>query len=385
MRIAIDARMYGLEHSGIGRYIMNLLGEIEKLDRENQYFILLRKKYFRKLRFKNKNIKKILADYPHYSLREQIFLPFCLAKLSPDLTHFPHFNVPVFWFGKYVLTIHDLIKHHFKGKEMTTRNAIFYWFKYLNYRFLIWLAIKRAKKIITPSNFWKEYLIKKYHLLPQNVEVAYEGVEEKFKIKKIDEKTVKKVIRKYRIKKPFVVYAGSLYPHKNVEFLIKAIKEFNRSGKLYLVIICARNIFQRRLARKVEKLGAKEYVNFLGFVPDENLISIYRESEALIFPSLMEGFGLPGLEAMAVGVPVICSDIPVFREVYKNAALYFNPYFLYDLVSKIKQVLEDQPKREFLIKKGWQLVNKYSWEKMARKIINIYIKEKNQNESSISI
>ena len=159
MRIVIDARMYGLEHAGIGRYVMNLVEQIEKLDKKNQYYLLLRNKYFYSLKLKNKNFKKILADYPHYSFQEQILLPIKLFKIKPNLTHFPHFNVPILWWGKQVITIHDLIKHESKGLETTTRWKPLYWFKYLNYQFLAWLVIKRANKIIVPSNFWKKDLV----------------------------------------------------------------------------------------------------------------------------------------------------------------------------------------------------------------------------------
>ncbi|MGB9911187.1 MAG: glycosyltransferase family 4 protein [Microgenomates group bacterium] len=371
MKICIDARLYGLENAGIGRYVMNLIKEIEGLDKENQYFILLKKKYFKKLKFKNKNFKKVLADYPHYSFKEQFFLPILLFKLKPDLVHFPHFNVPIFWFGDYVVTIHDLIKHYFKGKETTTRGSLFYWFKYLNYRLIVWWAIKRAKKIITPSNFWKKELIKKYRLSPKKIEVTYEGVENKFKILNFKFK-IDRFLTKYKIKRPFVVYTGSLYPHKNIETLIKAIKEFNQIRKLYLVIVCARNIFQKRLAEKVKKLEAEEYVKFIGFVSDKELSQIYKAGEAFIFPSLMEGFGLPALEAMAVGLPVIASDIPVFREVYKEAVLYFDPHSEKDLIKKLGQLIENKEKKAFLIKKGKQLVKNYSWKKMASQTIEIY-------------
>lgn len=372
MKICIDARLYGLENAGIGRYVMNLINQIERIDEENQYFILLNKKYFNRLNFKNKNFKKILADFPHYSFKEQIFLPFVLAKVKPDLVHFPHFNVPVFWRGNYVATIHDLIKHYFRGRETTTRRSIFYWFKYLNYRILVWLTVKRAKKIITPSKYWREELIKRYHLPEEKVEVTYEGAERKYQISPNSKYQAENILKKYKIRRPFIVYTGSLYPHKNIEVLIKAIKEFNKSNKLYLIIVCARNVFQKRLAKKVAKLKMKNYVNFVGFVPDEDLIKIYHQAEAFVFPSLMEGFGLPALEAMAVGLLVLASDIPVFKEVYKDAVIYFNPKNEKDLASKLKMVVGNKKTKEAFKIKGLKLVKNYSWEKMAKQTIKIY-------------
>jgi len=368
MRIVVDARLYGLENAGIGRYIMNLINQIEKEDKENEYYIFLREKYFKQLKFKNKNFKKILADYPHYSLKEQIFLPLQLIKIKPDLAHFPHFNVPIFWWGKYAVTIHDLIKHQSRGVQTTTRWPIFYWFKYLNYKILVWLAVKRATKIITPSNYWKEELIRRYHLPRKKVIVTYEGVDEKFSIFNF-QFLKRKILEKYKIKTPFIIYTGSLYPHKNVEILIKAIKKLNKEMRFYLVVVCARNIFYEKFLRKVEKLGAKNYVNFIGFVPDEELAIIYQQAEAFVFPSLIEGFGLPGLEAMACGLPVLASDIPVFREVYKDAALYFNPFSINDLVEKIKKIIKDKELKRRLKMKGKELTSLYSWERMAKKTI----------------
>ena len=313
-----------------------------------------------------------MADYPHYSLKEQIFLPLQLIKIKPDLAHFPHFNVPIFWWGKYVVTIHDLIKHLSRGVETTTRWPIFYWFKYLNYKILVWLVVKRATKIITPSNYWKEELIRRYHLPREKVIVTYEGVDKKFSIFNF-QFSKRKILEKYKIKTPFIIYTGSLYPHKNVEVLIKAVKKLNKEMQVYLVIVCARNIFYERFLKKVEKLGAKNYVNFIGFVPDEELAAIYQHAEAFVFPSLIEGFGLPGLEAMACGVPVLVSDIPVFREIYKDAVVYFDPFSVNDLVEKIKKIIKDEKLKRRLKIKGKKLISLYSWKKMAQKTIETYV------------
>lgn len=181
MRIAIDARMYGLENAGIGRYVINLINQIERIDNRNDYFILLRKKYFQNLSFANPNFKKVLAEFPHYSFQEQLFIPIQLIKLKPNLIHFPHFNVPILWWGKQIITIHDLIKHESRGRETTTKWQIFYGLKYFIYRFLVWLAVRRACKVLTPSNFWKDELIKKYHLPAKKIVVTYEGVDENFR------------------------------------------------------------------------------------------------------------------------------------------------------------------------------------------------------------
>lgn len=368
MKIVIDARMYGLEHAGIGRYIMNLINQIEKKDKENDYFILLREKYFRDLKFKNPRFKKILAEYSHYSFREQFLLPLQLIKLKPDLVHFPHFNVPLLWWGRQVITIHDLIKHESRGSETTTRWQPFYWFKYLVYKFIVWVAVKRAVKIIVPSKWWRDELARRYRLGPNKIAVTYEAVDEKFLEPRSPELEAGKILAKYKIKKPFAIYTGSLYPHKNVERLVKAVKKIN----LRLVIVCARSIFLGKFRKRIKDLKAENLVTLAGFVPDEELVSLYQEAEAFVFPSLLEGFGLPGLEAMAVGLPVIASNASCLPEIYGDAALYFDPENINDMAEKIKKVVDNQELRERLKKLGFEQVRKYSWQRMAKETLEIY-------------
>jgi glycosyltransferase involved in cell wall biosynthesis len=367
MRIAIDARMYGLEHAGIGRYIINLIDQIEKLDKQNDYFILLRKRYFLSLKFKSLKFKKILADYPHYSLCEQTLLPLQLIKLHPDVVHFPSFNIPLLYFGRKITTIHDLIKHRSRGPETTTRCPLIYWFKYLIYLLVSkWVVISSAK-IIVPSAWTKKELIKQYHLSSEKIVVTYEGIDKNFQFSILNSQ-FKKVLEKYKIRKPFVVYTGSLYPHKNIKRLIEAVKLL----KLSLVVVCARSVFFDRLRQQVEQAGAERYVNLAGFVPDEELAVLYGQAEAFVFPSLIEGFGLPGLEAMATGLPVVASDSSCLPEIYGEAAIYFDPYNVNDMADKIREVTSNQLTRNRLIKLGYKQVAKYSWQKMVQQTLEIY-------------
>ncbi|MFZ5366143.1 MAG: glycosyltransferase family 4 protein [Patescibacteria group bacterium] len=381
MRIVIDARMYGLEHAGIGRYVANLIREIKNI----KIILLVRRKNLEEIKKEVGNeFKLVIVDVPHYSLREQIFLPLQLIKLKPDLVHFSHFNVPVFYSGKFVVTIHDLIKHTFRGMETTTRQPWFYWLKYLGYRFVFNQAVKRAVKILVPSQAVKQELIKAYNLPEDKIIVTYEGVEDKFKMKNEKIKMTMqnaKILEKYNIKKPFIIYTGSVYPHKNVERLIQSIKLLitnyqlpasPQGGPITLVVSCARSVFWERLKKKVKELGAERYVNFVGFVPDRDLVLLYRQAEAFVFPTLSEGFGLPGLEAMAAGCPVICSDIPVLREIYGEAAEYFNPLNPKDMAEKIRKVIRDTRTRKTLVENGLKQVKKYSWQKLVRQTLAVY-------------
>ena len=375
MKIIIDARMYGLEHTGIGRYIINLINQIDKIsfqsEDKNEYIILLRKKYFDSLAFKNKNIKKVLADYSHYSFKEQFLLPFQLFLLKPNVVHFPHFNVPFLWFGKYVVTIHDLIKHQSRGIKTTTHSPFTYWLKHIFYLFIVYSAVKRAKKVITPSKWWKNELIKIYNLTQDKVVVTYEGVDDKFKFKK---ESSSNILEKFKIKKPFVIYTGSLYPHKNADRLLGAIIRINREKKikLNLVLVCARNFFLKRFEKKVKDKKAESLVKLVGFVDDKDLVALYKEAEAFVFPSLLEGFGLTGLEAMSLGLPTICSSASCLPEVYGQAVAYFDPLDINDMVEKIIQVVSDDDFKKCLTKAGFKKVKEYSWNKMAKETLMIY-------------
>lgn len=370
MKIGIDCRMYGLKHAGIGRYVQNLVEELLKLDRENQYILFVRNTEDIKItRYQNNKLSIKLADIPHYSLKEQLLLPSIVNKEKVDLMHFPHFNVPIFYFGKYVVTVHDLIKHTSRGMATTTKSPLIYWFKYLAYKFVFWLAIKRAQKVFVPSQFVKDELVKKYGLNTEKVVVTYEGVDVKFSIRRQADNFQfskrKTILDKYNIQKPYLLYVGSVYPHKNIERLIEAVKILNNSQPITLVVVCARSVFWERLREKAKKIGAEKYVNLAGFIPDEELAVLYQEAKAFVFPSLSEGFGLPGLEAMAQGTPLVASDIPVFREVYGEGALYFNPLDPDDITAKIKELLKNPNLQQRLRKQGLEFADRYSWGKMA--------------------
>lgn len=370
MKILIDARLYGLENAGLGRYTLNLLDNLKKIDRKNKYVVLLRSKYFNKLKFPG-NWKKVKADFKHYSFKEQLSLTKLIKKEAPDLVHFPHFNVPLSYKGKFVVTVHDLLMHNFKGKETTTLPYPFYLVKRMGYRLVFDNAVKRAQRIIVPTKWVRREVRRVYNIEEGKIKVTYEG----FNKTLLDIVPHKAVIKKYGIKTPYFFYVGNAYPHKNLQRAIEAIKEINSKGKeqITLAVASARDVFTKRLERKVKKLKAAKYVKLLGFVPESELPSLYNNASALLYPSLSEGFGLQGIEAMASGTIALVSDIPVFKEVYKDNAVYFNPYDFSSMVEGMREVLNmSEDKRDRMIKKGKEFVKTYSWDKMAKETLKIY-------------
>lgn len=175
MRIGIDARFYGPIGTGIGRYLEKLIENLEKIDDQNEYFIFLRRENFDSYQPKNRNFQKVLAPYPWYSISEQIFLPILLYKYKLDLVHFPHYNVPFFYFGKFVVTIHDLIITRFNTTKATTRHWLAYKIKRLFYHLVIRNAVCRAKKILAVSNFTKSEIMKVFKIKEEKIIVAYES------------------------------------------------------------------------------------------------------------------------------------------------------------------------------------------------------------------
>ncbi|MEI7621006.1 MAG: glycosyltransferase, partial [Candidatus Moraniibacteriota bacterium] len=214
MAIGIDARFYGSVGKGLGRYTQKLIEQLEKLDGENQYFVFLRRENFEEYVPKNKNFQKVLADYQWYSFAEQIFFPRLLSKYKLDLMHFPHFNVPILYGRKFVITIHDLILLHFPTKRASTLSPLWYSFKFLAYRLVIFLAIWRSQKVFAVSEFTKQDILEQYSIAKNKVVVTHEACEKKAQISLRDSE---QILAKYGIMKPYLLYVGNAYPHKNLE------------------------------------------------------------------------------------------------------------------------------------------------------------------------
>lgn len=373
MKIGIDARFVGPQGTGLGKYTEKLILNLAKIDPKNQYAIFLKKDNWDYLALP-KNFKKVLADIPWYSLAEQLRMPGIFKSQNLDLLHIPHFNAPIFYRGKFVVTIHDLIHHDFKNDTATTHNPAIFKLKRLAYKKVIENAIYKSAKIFTPSNFVKDEIIGKFPVGAAKIVVTPEAAEDEYQISK-PPVTSSKLLESLSIKEPFLIYVGNVYPHKNLEKLFEAFKILNTIYKirdLNLVVVCARDVFWQRLTGEIAENGLQNRVVTTGYLNAADLKIIFKEAEAYVFPSLSEGFGIPGLNAMASGLPVLASGIPTLKEIYGDAALYFNPQDAGDIAAKIIKLTTSPKLKADLVKKGRAQVKKYSWLQMARQTLKIY-------------
>jgi len=376
MKIGIDARLYGLKDRGIGRYTEKLVYYLDKIDQQNDYFIFLRQDGFQSYQPSHKNFHKILADYRPYSWQEQILFSQQLKKHKLDLVHFTHFNVPVFYRQPFIVTIHDLIITRFpeSRRKSTTLPLPLYYLKLFFYNLVLKNALSKSKKIIAVSQATKEEIISVKGGFPKGegynfskIKVIYEGVD---LIKAGDRRL---------IYDPYVLYVGAAYPHKNLERLIIAFKRFIEkkehpiSKKLKLVLVGKNDYFYQRLRNLIEKLDLIDEVVLTGEVSDQELATYYRHALFFIFPSLAEGFGLPALEAIGHNLPVAASRVYSLPEILGQAAYYFNPRDIRAISRAIEALAIDEKLRRELQEKGKKQINKFSWEKMSKEILDIYL------------
>jgi len=371
MRIGIDARFFGSLGKGLGRYSQKLIENLEKIDSKNQYFIFLRKDNFSEYTPVNSNFKKILADFKWYSFEEQISFPRLLKKYNLDLVHFPHFNIPIFYRKNFIVTIHDLILLHFPTLRNTTLHPLWYKCKFFVYKKVIKRALLKSKKVIAVSQFTKKDILKEFPDVPKNkINVTYEAAENFcFFYNKSREET----FAKYGIMKPYLLYVGNAYPHKNLENLVMAFKEIKKKFPFFqLVLVGKEDYFYKKLKEFVKDNNINEGIIFAGFIPDNELDLIFKEATLYVWPSLYEGFGLSPLEAMSKGTPVISSNHPCMREILENSAEYFDGQNVRDITQKITALIVDKRRLVQLKQAGYQQVKKYDWEKMARETLDMY-------------
>jgi glycosyltransferase involved in cell wall biosynthesis len=364
VKIAIDARK--LRDYGIGTYIRNLLRHLSRIDSTTEYLLICRGEDCVALEALGENFRAIVESSAPYSFREQLAVPLDLRREGIDLFHAPHYVLPPLTPCRAVVTIHDCIHLRFP-QYLPNRLAYGY------ARASLWIATHWSSRVLTVSEASKRDILRYFRVAESKIDVIYNAIDERFG-EAPDEEEVARVRERYQLNDPFVLYAGNIKPHKNLERLIEAFHEL-RKGELEhvkLLIIGDEISKYATLRRAVHHYKLHKHVRFFGFVPDKTLAVLYRLASVFVFPSLYEGFGLPPLEAMASGTPVITSNVSSLPEVVGDAALLIDPYDAGAIAAAMRRVLTEPALREDLRLRGLQRVREFSWERSVRRVREIY-------------
>ena len=366
MVIGFDFRMGGSINAGIGRYSFELLDAMLE-NKQHSFVVFYNPKNVSRQDLNiltSKGAKLVAAPFRHYSLGEQILFPRLLKKYKLDLVHFPNFNVPIFYRGPYVVTIHDMVHHKISGQKKST-----YW-KFLAYKYIISQAAKRARRIISVTEAAKQEIVDYLGTDPNKISVTLEAPGRKLD-QIFDSQKLKDL---YLLRRPYLLFCGTLERKKNVVMLAQGFDLFLEKYKLDLDLVIAGKVDMHYPEIKEQALRIKnaDHLVFTGFVENDKQAALYQNAYAFITASLHEGFGLPGLEAMQYGLPVLASNTAVLNEVYDNAAIYFDPLSAEDIADKINILVSDPPFHEQQQRKSIERVAHYSWNETARKTLEVY-------------
>lgn len=357
MHIAIDARII---NSTTGRYVERLLTYLQDVDTTNTYTVLVPTKDLEYWKPKSKNFTVMAADFGNYTFAEQTSFKTFLDELDADLVHFCMPQQPVLYKGTHVTTIHDLTLLNTYNSD---KNWLIFKAKQLVGRFVFKHVARSSRHIITPTNYVKNEYASFAGIPKDKITVTYEAAEPAQGTKTPVDLPYKK----------YIMYVGQQSDYKNIKRLGDAHQELLKTHPdLGLVLVGKKTPAH---LKNEKYFAGKNYQNihFTGFVSDEQLAWLYENCETFVFPTLMEGFGLPGLEAMAHGAPVVSSDRTCLPEVYEKAAHYFDPEDTHDMAEKIAHVIDDKTLRKELIKNGTNQVKWYSWKKMAEETHGVYM------------
>ena len=365
MRVAIDARK--LHDFGIGTYIRNLLRHLARLDQLNEYVLLCQEPDLGVAAQLGPNFRTVLEPSPNYSLREQVHVPWVLRRVRPDVFHAPHYVLPPAVRCRSVVTIHDCI-HLMFPQYLPNRAA------YAYAKASMWNAAKRSDRVLTVSEASKRDILHFFNVPPEKIVVVYNAIDERFWVVPKEEDTAR-VRERYQLDHGFVLYVGNIKPHKNLVRLIEAFDQLRQDGsfsELKLLIIGDEISRLPALRRAVHSHKLHKQVRFLGYLPDETLAILYRLAAVFVFPSLYEGFGLPPLEAMASGTPVVTSNVSSLPEVAGDAAVLVDPYHPEAIADGIERVLSDERLRRDLRARGLVRARQFSWETSVARVREIY-------------
>jgi glycosyltransferase involved in cell wall biosynthesis len=369
MRVAFDIRRAG--DFGIGTYIRNIINQLARTDRETEYLLIGQQRHLQQLDPLPDNFMLLDYAYEPGSFHTHMHLPFLLRKLDVDILHMPWFYAPAVVPMRLVLTVHDLtdVLAPPVGATPLVQAGRLYFAR---------RALARADRIFAVSHSSKRELARVFGVPEKKIEVVYNALDERF-LREPMPNDADRVLERHAVTDPFVLYAGNIKPQKNLPRLIEAfavakadLRDHPQYAGLKLLLIGDSAEEHSDLRRAVLRSRVQGEVRFLGFVPHSVLRVFYSRASAFLFPSLYEGFGLPPLEAMAHGTPVLTSSASSLPEVFADAALLVNPENVFEIARGIRQILTESVTREGLIRRGHDLVRKYSWERSAEQVREVY-------------
>jgi len=371
VEIAIDIRR--MTEFGIGTYTRNVVRALGRLDRRNKYFLIGSPEKVKEIGALPANFHTVPLLEPDSTVKGYFEFRTILKRLECDLVHIPN----LFWLPRslpcpYVMTVHDLLEHMSRPKNGSSM------IRAMHYQ-LTKRVLARAARIFAVSQFSKNEIEKLFGIPPKRIQVVYNAIDERFLHGHASEADRQLIAERYLVTYPFLLYAGRISPHKNLVRIIEAfsalrgeLEKEDLFPDLKLIIIGDDLSGHPDLRRTVIRSGVNNDVRFFGFVPIDILRIFYDLATVFLFPSLYEGFGLPPLEAMAHGTPVVTSNTSSLPEVVGNAAVLVNPENVFEIMRATHRVLVDKALRERLKLRGYEQAKRFSWDDSARKILKAY-------------
>ncbi len=359
--IGID--VFKINDYGIGTYLKNTIKYLQDTNGDLRYFVFCHKEDVDLIETLNPDVIPVPHENFTYSKLDMLKISRQAKRLSLDLFHSINYLTPFLNRLPLVMTVHDMLPYEFSGENAQAQKR--------------WIIknfeknITRASRIIAVSKSTKSDVLKHFPLDPEKIEVIYNGVDDQF-FKRIDSRVAKKYRERYQLNFPFILYAGNVRPHKNIERLIESMAELNEPPyDKYKLVIAGYDISQNKgLRRMIHKQGLQQRIRFLGFT--DKVAYLYKLAEVFVIPSLYEGFGVSVLEAMAIGTPVIASNKSAIPEVAGDAAALIDPYNTVELVETIKKVISEKSLRNKLIKAGRARANEFHWEESVERLVTVY-------------
>ena len=354
MRIGIDARN---DHAGIGRYTFSLIRELARIDHDNEYVLLLSRERLASYAPPGPNFRAVEADIPWFTVREQLALPRLVARERLDLVHYPHLTVPLAARTPFVVTVHDL---NYLDAAADSGSRL----RRAGYRLELAKA-RRARRLIAVSEHTRDTVVRELRVDPERIAVTYEAADPPGAVE-----PDASILDRFGLDSPFFLYVGAAYPYKNLGRLIDAFAGL--SGDYKLVLAGDQEDFGPALRSYAADAGLAGRVVFPGRVSDAELAALYGRALAYVFVSLSEGFGLPGLEAMSAGLPVVAASAGSLPEIYGDAAHYCDPHDVGSIADALAEVATDEQLQSRLVSLGRERAAEFSWRRTAEQTLAVY-------------